>query len=79
MPPIFLLKVFFAIIKSKFVTLELQNLSKLWGSTEENGDFALLLGLQFFENLVPVGSSSIGAGFEAGNQVSFGLQRKERS
>ena len=54
-------KVFLAIIESKFVTFELQNLAKLRGTTVKNGDFTLLLGLQFLENFVPIRPSGIGA------------------
>ena len=69
------LEVFFAIVKPKFVTFELQNLAQLGRAAIKYSNFAFLLGLQFFEDFVPIRTSSIGTCLEACDQVSLGLKK----
>ena len=72
------LEVFFTIVEPKFVTFELQNFAQLGRAAVKNSDFPFLLGLQFFKDFVPVGTSSIGTCLQAGDQVSLRLQKIEK-
>lgn len=62
--------------ESILIALDAQRFGQLRWSAVEYGHFALLLCLQLLEHLVPVGSASIGARLEAGNQITFALERK---
>ena len=70
------LKVFFAIIKAKLIAFQFQYFAQLWRATEKHSYFSLLLSRNFFEDFVPIWSSSIGSGFQTSNQISFGLKNQ---
>ena len=69
-----ILEVFLSVVKSKLVTFQLENLSQLGWSTEEDDHFALLLSLKLFEDFVPIGTASIGPGFQSSDQISLWLK-----
>lgn len=62
--------------ESVLVALVSQRLGQLRWAAIEDGDLALLLGLQLLEHLVPVGSASIGAGLQASNQIPLALEQR---
>lgn len=61
--------------KSVLITLDAQRLGQLRWTAVEDSDLALLLCLQLLEDLIPIGSARIGAGFEASDEVPFALQK----
>jgi len=61
--------------ESVLVALVSQRFGQLWWAAVEDGDLALLLGLQLLEDLIPVGSAGIGAGLQASDQIPLALVR----
>ncbi|KAF4525978.1 hypothetical protein B566_EDAN000770 [Ephemera danica] len=64
---------FLAEDKAKLVALDAQTAAQLRRPTVEHGHFALLLGLDLLEHFVPVGTSSVSAGLQTGDQIAFFL------
>ena len=68
------LKVFFSVVKLVLVALLFEDLSELGRAAEKDGDLALLGLSNGGEHLVPVGTTSVGAGLQAGDQIALGLK-----
>lgn len=69
------LEVLFPVFELVLVTFLLQYLPELRRPAKEHGDLSLLLLGDVLEHPIPVGSASIGAGLETGNQVTFRLKQ----
>ena len=70
-------EVLLPVVELVLVALLLEDLAELRRPAEEHGDLALLLLVDRFEDLVPVGSAGVGASLEAGDEVSLRLDKNK--
>ena len=73
---VLILKHFLPVGESELFALLLEDSSQGWVAAIEHSDVTLVLILEILEEFVPVGTASLGAGLQTGDEIPLFLEEK---